>query len=288
MTLAWPGPYVACTEPRWAMIGTRRAMETMAPEQEAATLERILFPPRAPAGWDPLKEPSVTMGDLVRWRADVNDKLRRCASDLFEASIGDGLLPSEAADVVVQSPDYIEHSEQYLWLCEKTGFRRPDRLDARRYFRREFWAMSQDLGRALERGIAAENAMMPAIRRIAPLPSALRCSTSSAERQANRLWFLADPLLPGVVVRGMLASHLAYAMSAALHGFIYRPRHNFHMIKAAASIWAQEAHRYLVLVASVPGSGIPAEVVPLDQRFDLSRESSEQTSLIAALTDTAA
>src|SRR5262249_18741313 len=144
--LTWLGPYVTCTEPRRAIIGEPRAMLATTSEQETVALAEILFPRNAPAGWDLSQAPPTDLGDQKRSRIDAKKELCRCAADLFEAAIADGLLPSEAADVVVQSPAFTDRREQFLWLSQQAGHERPDRIKASRAFPRELWAVSRDIG----------------------------------------------------------------------------------------------------------------------------------------------
>ncbi len=211
--------------------------------------------------------------------------VRDVAADLFEAAIRDGLTATEAADCVVVDPDY--QTARRAWDAKQRG---------------------KVSGVALpERFVSALRVLQPLIHRnlvtaasYRELRSKLRgrtqgagvqipCATSPTERAANPLWFLEDSELPGVVMRGMLAAHREYAVTAAFDGFARRFAQklgDLRLLDAAAQVWVDEARRYLALLASIPGNDIPASKIPMHERVDLDARIGEHRSTMAALRDT--
>lgn len=277
--------------------------------EQVATWETqaSLFPPGAPAGWvasgRPKPVPNVPgprsekrsnrtpggetrAGDLEN-RRRAHTKVRDLAAQLFENAINDEFSPPEAADLVVHSESYLEARKNLIAWCEKLPFPRVDNLVARKCFPSTLWLVSHKLGSTLEHAIQIKNATMRASRRLQQLPDVVRPSVSVEEMKRDPLWFLSDPELPDVVVRAMLASHRSYAMQAALDGLIHRRRLDLVLAKNAAALWLQASHRYLVLLASIPGTEVPAQLVPDAERFDLIEAIEKQTRLISALTHAA-
>lgn len=233
------------------------------------------FPPVATAGAD---EDSRAL-----WR-----KIKDVAASTFERALEEGLLPSEAADVLLQAPEFVSAQSDLMALSKP---RRKPRSPA--------WALGPEwffplellarpvVGDQLRRAVDLHNALIAAISDAQENAPGGSCSPDDSLRPAtwsqDPLWFLSDSQLPGAVVRGMLASHRAYAMLLALCGMRGKPPASFHAIESAAGIWEIELRRYLLTLASLPGAKISEEIVPLEDRLDLEREFDEHGMLIEEL-----
>ena len=74
-------------------------------------------------------------------------------------------------------------------------------------------------------------------------------------------------------------------MAAAFDGFVSRGRFSLPLMKMTAPIWLGDARRYLVLLASIPNSNVPENVVAPSERFDLERAIKSQADLLAVLNE---
>jgi hypothetical protein len=255
----------------------------------------ILFPAKAPAGWDLDAFPSD--GSRTQHAAQVDhwglaqERIRNVSASLFIQAFADGLSPSEAADVVLQNADYISARENYIHWCNKESpGPRQTNLSAKQCFPEKLWRVSLATGRLLEKAMRLQcevNGICEFLDSM-PNPPTIPTSVSPERRQSEPLWFLSDPMLPDPVVRGMLASHRAYAMMATLDGLVNRPKWNLALIAAAAKLLVDEDKRYLGLLASVPETAVPETLVPLTDRFDLQKAIAAQRSIVADLRHTAA
>lgn len=221
-------------------------------------------------------------------RAQKN--LRELAARLFGELVAEGLTPSEAADVIVTDAGYLEGREELIKRCERIAPRVPPSSAKQAFDRKLLMFDPPGLTRTLDRATRIEFFRCRELERLASVPGATRIPTSMTEtqRQSDPLWFLSEPLLPGPVARGMLASHRAYAMSAALDGLVHEPRWRMALIVASADLWMDEAKRYLALVASLPDANVPTSLIPASDRFDFSAAINNQRSLVASLTSAAA
>lgn len=253
----------------------------------------ILFPAKAPAGWD-LDALLAASGGAPAAKVDhwglAQSRIREVAARLFTQAFGSGLSPSEAADVVLQDAEYIEARENYIHWREKESPERQTNLTAKQCFPSKLWAVSLSTGRLLEKAMRVQNAVNAICERLdsMPNPPTIPASVPLERRQSEPLWFLSDSLLPDPVIRGMLASHRAYAMMATLDGLVHQPRWNLGLIAAAARLWVEEDKRYLALLASIPEADVPESLVPLAERFDLQQAIASQRSILADLRHTAA
>jgi hypothetical protein len=253
----------------------------------------VLFPCRAPAGW--VVEPATAADGgrrhskkrLVQDEITARAEIRALAAKLFTDAVADGLLASEALDVVVREPTYLSARDHYNRVCDASGNAWRQRT-LRGTFPMKLWLLNRSLRRLLERGLSIENISVPAIRRVQTLPPSIPASVPLAKRKENPLWFIGDPLLPDAVIRGMLASHRAYAAAAIQDGLIYSRRWGMPIILPIAEIWVDEAKRYLALLASIPEAKVPLKDVPSEDRAELADAIAAQRSLLADLRDTAA
>jgi hypothetical protein len=266
-------------------------MQTIQNPRVALLAKQVaLFPP-APAGWDlSTLTPISRVGEglsVVALRDRAHHKVRDLATSLFEQALAEGLLPGEAADAVVEDREYVAARMDFLAWCGKAPIPVPAVRDAKKLFPLGIWAFSPSLGKLLEKAIELENVQTRVGKRLELRPFTINTSGTPETRQRDPFWFLADPVLPNVISRGMYASHRAYAMSAAVDGFTHRPNRAWLSLKQAAEIWMEEARRYLVLLASMPEANVPERVVPLGERVDLAREAAQQALLVSNLNQTA-
>jgi len=214
-------------------------------------------------------------------------KIKDVAASTFERALEEGFLPSEAADLLLQDPEFVSAQSDLMAASKPSrklrSLTRP--LDPEWFFPTELIDRPV-VGEQLRRSVGLHNALVAAIldARENPVGGSYPRGDSirAAVRLQDPLSFLSDSDLPSAVVRGGLAAHRSYAMFLALCGMRRKPPASFHAIEAAAGIWEIELRKHLVLLAS-SGISVSEEIVPVEDHLDLDREFAEHRLLIKEL-----
>lgn len=247
----------------------------------------------APAGW-PMEAEDASFaceqprpfGSVASARASLREariEMQAIAVATFIEAIEEGLTASEAADVLVRHKPYVNALRVFTARCDMVP-QSPAPASAREVFPRGIMRDRQ-IAALLDRGIRAESLIY---RGVANLESSnggettIPANISSEARQRDPLWFLADPMMPSSVMRALLASHRGFAMATVVDGFL-RDHRGKSLFVEAAQVWVDEMEIFLRLVASIPGTEVSEEDVPLADRIDIMRELAEQRPMVADL-----
>lgn len=234
----------------------------------------------------PGKRPS---GYDERKRRRRYEDMAQYASATLAGFLRSGRSLTDAIDLVLDDPTYNRHVQAYRAAARSAPAKGGATRVASRLSKR---AQGRDASalKDLEEVDRLAHAIMATSERLGRDGTSFETSMSAPQREANLLWFLDDPRVPGFVAGSLLAISRWDVAAAAMQVFyggdsLYVPPVSLvDLARVARGSLRQYAARY----ASMPGSDIPESVVPAEERVNLATVHSLQRDAVAALDDISA
>jgi len=226
----------------------------------------------------------ATSWDRPKTFETAQRRLERLCGDLVEGAVKkSGMATTEAIDLLLRSPEFFEARRAHWAQLKDVSF---SEIPPRRWVPKNLYSVSRSLAVKLEEGIALSNAAGRVVARLAKSDADvnLQVSTSEEQRAADALWFLRDPVLPDVIVQALLGATRQEAIRLTICGLVHHGRfRSLQIVNELAAIWQRDIRRHLRALASLPGSDVSPDLVPLPDRVDIGAAYARQRKILDAI-----